>query len=379
MKRIRVGDFLIGEDEPCFIIAEAGVNHNGNTEIAKKMVDVAKAAGANAIKFQTWKTVEIVTPNVPKPKYQHTRNSESQYDLLKKLELKDKEFMEISEYAKSLGIIFLSTPEGLGCTDFIDTLGVPAFKIGSADLTNHPFLRYIAQKRKPLILSTGMATLDEVKDAVEIIKTEGNHDIILLHCTSNYPTSLENVNLRAMLTMETEFRMPIGYSDHTVGIGTSIIATLMGAKVIEKHFTLNRALPGPDHIASLEPQELAAMVKGIRCAEKRRNGLNMLGKKLRELSTEITIEPEVLIKIKNILGHASKKPTQSEKEMIRLARKYIVAENDIAEGEVFTLKNLSIKRSGGGLDSKHLDKLIGRKAKSKIRKNEIITLKKVVI
>jgi N,N'-diacetyllegionaminate synthase len=378
LKKIKIDNHVIGEGEACFVIAEAGVNHNGDKKQAKKLIDAAKLAGADAVKFQTWKTDEIVTHNVSKPKYQRTFEDESQYDLLQKLELTDDAFRELAEYAKSVGVIFLSTPEGNACIDFIDSLGVPAFKIGSADLTNYPHLSYISQKRKPLILSTGMATLEEVKEAVDVIENAGNHDIILLHCTSNYPTCLGDVNLLAMLTLKTEFQMPIGYSDHTAGIGVSIMATLMGAKVIEKHFTLDKELPGPDHKASLEPHELKNMIKGIRFAEKNNIDISMLGEKMREISTEVTIEPEVLIGTKKILGHASKKPAQSEEEMIRLARKYIVAETEIEKGEVITLDKLSIKRSDGVLESKYLNKIIGKKAKKKIREDEKVTFDKVV-
>jgi N,N'-diacetyllegionaminate synthase len=378
MKKIKIANHVIGESEACFVIAEAGVNHNGDKKLAKKMIDVAKSAGADAIKFQTWKTDEIVTHNVSKPKYQRNFEGESQYDLLHKLELSDDAFRELAKYAKSVGVIFLSTPEGNACIDFIDSLGVPAFKIGSADLTNNPHLSYISQKRKPLILSTGMATLEEVKEAVEVIENAGNHDIILLHCTSNYPTCLADVNLLAMITLKTEFKMPIGYSDHTTGIGVSIMATLMGAEVIEKHFTLDKELPGPDHRASLEPHELKDMIKGIRFAEKNHVDISMLDEKMREISTEITIEPQILLGIKKILGYASKKPARSEEEMIRLARKYIVAETEIAKGKIITLEKLSIKRSGGILESKHLNEIVGKKAKKKIRKDETLTFDKVV-
>jgi N-acetylneuraminate synthase/N,N'-diacetyllegionaminate synthase len=378
MKKIEVADYLIGEGEPCFVVAEAGVNHNGDIQLAKKLVDVAKDAGADAVKFQTWKTEEIVTLHVPKPKYQKTSEGNSQYEMLKKLELSDEDFKQLAEYARSVGIIFLSTPEGEACTNFIDELGVPAFKIGSADLTNHPHLAYVAKKRKPVILSTGMATLEEVREAVEIIKNTGNNEIILLHCTSNYPTRLESVNLRAMITLKKEFGLPVGYSDHTTSMGVSIMATLLGASVIEKHFTLDKKLPGPDHKASLEPHELREMIKGIRLAERNRVAESMLGKEMREISTKVAIERKVLEGIERILGQASKKPTRSEEEMIRLARKYIVAKEEIRKGEVITLKMLSIKRSGGGLEPKHLKEIIGKKAKIKIGKDETVTFDKVV-
>ena len=378
MRKVKIGNRLVGNGEPVFIVAEAGVNHNGVLGLAMNLVDVAKEAGADAVKFQTWKTEEIVTENVPKPKYQKTSSAQSQYEMLKKLELSGDATRYVAEHAKSVGITFLSTPEGEACTDFIDELGVPAFKIGSADLTNHQHLTYVAKKKKPIMLSTGMATLEEVKEAVKVIENTGNKKIILLHCTSNYPAILESVNLRAMTTLKKEFQVPTGYSDHTIGIGVSIMAALLGASVIEKHFTLDKELPGPDHKASLEPPELKKMIKGIRLAERNRVAESMVRKKMREISTKVAIERKVLEGIERILGQASKKPTRSEEEMIRLARKYIVAKEEIRKGEVITLKMLAIKRSGGGLEPKHLKEIIGKKAKMKIGKDETVTYDKVV-
>ena len=378
MKKIKVGRHIIGEGEPCFVIAEAGVNHNGDTKLAKQLVDVAKEAGADAVKFQTWRTEEIVTHDVSKPAYQMNCEGESQFDMLKGLELSENDFKELANYAQSLGIIFLSTPEGNDCIDFIDRMGVPAFKIGSADLTNYPHLSYISRKRKPLILSTGMATLAEVKEAITVIEKEGNHDIVLLHCTSNYPASYTEVNLRSMKTLKATFGMPTGYSDHTIGIGVSIMATLLGATVIEKHFTLNKNLPGPDHSTSIEPSELKRMIKGIRLAERNPASENSLDQRMQEISKQVTIEYEVLRQTEKILGNASKNPTKSEQEMIRLARKYIVANTFIEKGEIITLQKLSIKRSDGGLESKYLDKVVGKKAKDKINQDEKLTLDKVV-
>lgn len=378
MRAVKIGNKLIGEGEACFVIAEAGVNHNGDVKLAKKLIDAAKEAGADAVKFQTWKTEEIVTPKVSKPKYQKTAAGESQYEMLKKLELSDKEFEQLAEHAKSVGIIFLSTPEGQKCTDLIEMLNVPAFKIGSADLTNHPHLVYVAKKGKPTILSTGMATLEEVREAVEAIKSAGNDEIILLHCTSNYPARLEDVNLRAMLTLKEEFDLQIGYSDHTMSIGVPVMATLLGARVVEKHFTLDKKLPGPDHRASLEPHEFGKMVKGIRLAETGIVAEGKLKEKLYEISSEVAVEREVLEKVEKILGKSVKKPVKAEKEMIALARKYIVAKNDIKKGAVIAADMLCIKRSGGGLEPKYLDKIIGKRARTWIEKEEPITFEKVV-
>jgi len=374
MKKIKIGDRLIGEGEPCFVIAEAGVNHNGDVNLAKKLIKVAKESNADAVKFQNWITEEIVTKELPKPEYQKstTKSEESQYDMLKKLELSEKDFESLADYAKKLRIIFLSTPESKKCTDLLERLDVPAYKIGSADLTNHPHLEYVAKKNKPIILSTGMATLEEVKDAVRIINNTGNKEIVLLHCTSNYPTKLKDVNLRAMLTLKKEFNLPVGYSDHTKGIGAAIVAVLLGTLVIEKHFTLDKNLPGPDHKASVEPTELKEMIKGIRLAEKQIVSMNNLKKYLLSISNNISIEKVVVNNLKTILGSSIKKPTKSEKEMIKLSRKYIIAAIDIPKGIIITKDMLSIKRSGGGLEPKNFYRIIGKKAKRIIKKNEII-------
>lgn len=378
MEKVKIGTKSVGEGEPCFIIAEAGVNHNGDIELAKKLIDAAKEAGADAVKFQMWKTEEIVTRKISKPRYQKMAAGESQYEMLKKLELSNRDFEQLAEHAKSAGIIFLTTPEGKKCTDFVERLGVPAFKIGSADLTNHPHLVYVAGKGKPIILSTGMATLEEVREAVNVIKSAGNDEIILLHCTSNYPTKLADVNLRAMLTLKKKFGLQTGYSDHTMGIGVSIMAVLLGARVVEKHLTIDKKLPGPDHKASLEAREFGEMVKGIRLAERNLVAESKLKEKLQEVSRKVAIEKEVLENIEKILGEPIKKPVKAEKEMIKLARKYIVAEKAIQKGEVITANMLCIKRSGGGLEPKYLDKIIGKMTKARIEKDEPITFKKVI-
>jgi N-acetylneuraminate synthase/N,N'-diacetyllegionaminate synthase len=378
MKKIRIGNRLVGEGEPCFVIAEAGVNHNGDIRLAKKLVTEAKKAGADAVKFQTWKTEEIVNKKVPKPLYQKNTWGRSQFEMLKKLELSDEEFRRIAEYSKKIGIIFMSTPEGQKCVDLIAKLGVPAFKVGSADLTNHLHLAYVAKKGKPIILSTGMSTLEEVKEAVEVIKRSGNDRVILLHCTSLYPTKIEDTNLLAMITLRKKFGLPVGYSDHTTTIGVPIIAALLGASVIEKHLTLSRDLPGPDHKISLEPCEFEEMVKGIRLSEKTPVVVDRLMERLMQISREVSIEKEVLEKIELILGSPVKKPVPAEKEMIALMRKYIVAKKDIKRGCIITRDMLSIKRSGGGLEPKHLDEIIGKRAIANIRKDEAITFEKVM-
>lgn len=347
MRTIKIGNRIIGEGIPCFIIAEAGVNHNGNVGLAKKLIDVAKNANADAVKFQTFKAEEIMIKGTPKAGYQKETTGEgTQYEMIKKLELTEKDFKELAEYAKQKGIVFLLTPFDEKSTDLLEELNVPAFKIGSGDLTNLPLIEHIARKGKPMIVSTGMSTLEEVRDAVKKIKSMDNDKIILLHCTSNYPTRIEDCNLRAIQTLGKEFGVPVGYSDHTLGITIPIAAVAMDACVIEKHFTLDKNLPGPDHKASLEPSELKEMVKQIRLVEK-------------------------------ALGSLEKKPVESEKEIMKVARKSIVARIDIPKGTVVTRDMLAIKRPGTGLNPKYIDKVVGKKAKIDIKKDEMIKIDEV--
>ena len=260
---IQVNRKKIGYNQPCFIIAEAGVNHNGDVNLAKRLIVAAIEAGADAIKFQTFHTDNVVTRTAEKAGYQKntTSSEESQYEMIKKLELSDEVFLELSDYAKKRGIIFLSTPFDDESVDLLDRIDVPAFKIPSGEITNFPLLKKIAEKKKPVILSTGMATLGEVEDAFHYLKKCGVQEIVLLQCTTSYPASINSVNLRAMETLRCAFHVPVGYSDHTEGNMISIAAVAMGACVLEKHFTMDRTLPGPDHKASLEPHELKA-IKG---------------------------------------------------------------------------------------------------------------------
>jgi len=366
--KIKIGDRFIGNGEPCFIIAEAGVNHNGNVELAKKLVEVARDAGADAVKFQTWITEEVLTKDVEKARYQKelTGNGESQFDMVKKLELSFDDYKGIAEFCKREGIIFLSTPNDKHSVDFLNKLGVPAFKIGSDDLTNIPFLQYVAKKGKPIIISTGMATLDEVREAYESIKNI-NEKIIFLHCTSNYPAVLETVNLRAIDTLRREFGTPVGYSDHTMGIDVPIVAVALGACIVEKHFTINRNLLGPDHKASIEPNELKEMVRAIKNTEKR--------------LLEGDSPKDILSKFKYVdvmLGTGIKAPADSEKDVIPFVRKCLVAKANIRKGTVLTDNIIAIKRAGvGGLEPKHLSKIIGKKTKMDINKDEMITWDKV--
>jgi len=340
-KMIKIENRYISEDYPTFIIAEAGVNHNGSLELAKKLVDVAKEAGVDAVKFQTFKTEKVVSKFAPKAEYQikNTGNNESQYEMIKKLELTEEEFIELYKYTKEKGLIFLSTPFDFESADFLEDL-VPAYKISSTDLTNLPFLEYIAKKGKPIILSTGMATLGEIEEAVNTIK-KYNEDIILLHCITNYPADFEELNLRAIKTLKEAFKLPVGYSDHSLGIYAPIAAVTLGAVVIEKHFTINKNLPGPDHKASLNPEELKEMVKAIRLIEK-------------------------------ALGDGIKRPTFSEEKIKKVVRKSLVANVDIPKGSIIKREMVTIKRPGIGIEPKYLDKIIGKKAKRDIKKDEVI-------
>ncbi len=346
MKRIKLKNKLIGAGESCFIIAEAGVNHNGDLKLAKKMVEVTKEAGADAIKFQTFKTESLVTKDAEKERYQKALVKESQYEMLKKLELGQKEQRDLFFYCQKRKIIFLSTPYDEESADFLEKLGVPAFKISSSDLTHLPLLKYIAKKKLPMIISTGASYLKEIEWAVKAVKEEGNNKIILLHCTNIYPASLQDVNLRAIDTLRKTFNLPIGYSDHTLGMTIPIAAVAMGAKVLEKHFTLDRNLPGPDHKASLEPQEIKKMVEAIRETER-------------------------------ALGSSLKKPVKGEYEDRKLGRRSIVAEVDIPKGAIITKDMLAIKRPGAGILPQYINEIVGKRAKKSIKADTLLTWKNI--
>lgn len=327
-----------------FIIAEAGVNHNGNLKTALKLIDAAVAAGADAVKFQTFKAEEVVTNAGRMAAYQKKNigKSQSQLAMLKKLELPENFYQPLINHCRKKKIIFLSTPHGgLDSIDLLERLKVPAFKIGSGDLTNLPLLEYAARLGKPMILGTGMSTLVEVRNAINIIKKAGNNKIIILHCTTNYPCPLNEVNLRAMLTMKQKLPAIVGYSDHTLGIETPIMAAALGACVIEKHITLNKNTPGPDHKASLEPAELKALARAIR-------------------------------QVNIILGSPVKKPTKSENKIIKIVRKSLVSLVAINKGDKFTAKNTGIKRPGTGLSAKYYREIIGRVAKKDIAADSLI-------
>jgi len=338
---VKIGDRIIGKDKPCFIIAEAGVNHNGKIALAKKLIDAAVKAEVDAVKFQTAKAEDVVTKEVKIADYarKNINKNISQLEMIKQFELHYDDFKVLKDYCDKKGLMFLSTPHSMDAIDFLEDM-VPAYKFGSGDITNIPALKYAAMKKKPMILGTGMSTLQEVKNAVNAIKSVGNNEIVVLHCTTSYPCEIDNVNLRAMQTLKNELGCLVGYSDHSLGITVPIMAASFGAVIIEKHFTLDRNLPGPDHKASLEPLELKSMVEEIRNVEK-------------------------------ALGSYEKKPTDSEKKIKKLIRKSIVAKSVINKGDIISENMVDFKRPGTGLSPLDLDIIVGKKAKRTILKDEI--------
>lgn len=326
-----------------FIIAEAGVNHNGSIETAKKLVDAAAEAGADAVKFQTFKAEKLVCRNAEKAEYQMktTSQTESQFEMLKKLELTVDMHKQLILYCREKGILFLSTPFDMDSVRFLVQCGLELIKIPSGEITNYPYLREVGRTGKKVILSSGMSTLKEVQEAIKVLREYGNSEVVVLHCNTEYPTPYADVNLRAMLTLKKELAIEVGYSDHTKGIEIPIAAAALGASVIEKHFTLDKNMEGPDHKASLEPDELKAMVKAIR-------------------------------NIEIALGDGDKKPSKSEAKNIAIVRKSIVANCDIQAGEVFTEKNLTVKRPGTGINPMYWEQVIGKKASRNFERDELI-------
>lgn len=328
-----------------FIIAEAGVNHNGSLETAKRLIDVASEAGADAVKFQTFKAEKLVCKNTRKAEYQMntTDASETQYDMLKKLELTDIMHKELMAYCEKRNILFLSTPFDMDSIDYLNGIGITMMKIPSGEITNYPYLKKIAQTHKPVILSTGMSTLEEVREAIEVLNKNGSEDLTVLHCNTEYPTPFNDVNLEVLHTLRDELGVNVGYSDHSMGIEIPIAAVAMGATVIEKHFTLDKGMKGPDHKASLEPEELRAMIRAIRNVEK-------------------------------ALGSGLKEPSKSEIKNKVIARKSIVAMTDIAEGDILTEENLTTKRPANGISPMLWEKVIGTAAKRDFKKDELIEI-----
>lgn len=342
-KEIVIANRRISENARTFIIAEAGVNHNGSIDVAKKLIDEACAAGADAVKFQSFRTEHLILKNVDKANYQKisTKHVESQYEMLSKLEMPIEKMRVLSDYARSQNIVFLSTPFEETSLSDVCNLGVPAVKIAATDITNIKFLRQIARRKKPIILSAGMCYLDEIKKALEAI-TPFNRDVILLQCTANYPILDEEVNLRVIETLKKEFDILVGYSDHSSGVGASPYAVAMGAVLVEKHFTLSRTQDGPDHKASIEPFELKKLVQTIRTVEKYR-------------------------------GTDIKEPTISEQMNRKSLQKCLVASCDIEKGDFFSESNLDAKRTNGiGMSAIRYDDVIGTRACRNYKKDEII-------
>lgn len=322
------------ENQSCLIIAEAGVNHNGELDLALKLCDAAKKAGADIVKFQTWKTENLITRHVDQAEYQahNTGVTESQFDMLKRLELSYDDFKVIKKHCDDIGIIFASTADEPGSLDFLVDLGIPFIKVGSGDIGNIPFLRYMGTKGLPIVLSTGMSTLEDVDISIKALKEGGASDITLLHCTTSYPCPYEDVNLKAMITLQHSFNLPVGYSDHTIGVEVASAAVALGAKIVEKHFTLDCNMKGPDHAASTEPDEFACLVKSIR-------------------------------NIEVCLGSGIKEPSNAEKQIAKVVTKRIVAKRAISIGDIFTEDNICIKRCNEGELARKWDDVIGKTSK----------------
>lgn len=334
---------VLGPGRPCFIVAEAGVNHNGSLERALEMVEAAAKAGVDAVKFQTFRAEEVATAGAPKAAYQKqtTGQAQSQLDMLRSLELKPEQHEQLAKRCREKGLLFLSTPFDKPSLDFLARMDMAAIKVPSGEITNLPFLAQVGEKNLPVILSTGMSTLDEVAVAVDTLRNAGCLSLALLHCVSNYPADPADVNLKAMATMAQRFSLPVGYSDHTMGNEVALAAVAMGACIIEKHFTLDRALPGPDHKASALPDELTDMVAGIR-------------------------------KVEAALGHGRKEPMPSETDTKAVARRSLVAARDIAAGETLTAELIAIRRPGTGMAPQRLSEVLGRKASRAISAGDLL-------
>jgi N,N'-diacetyllegionaminate synthase len=328
---VRVGDHVLGGPR-CFVIAEAGVNHNGDPDLARRLVDIAADAGADAIKFQTFDPAALVTADAPKAAYQQRNDgtTRTQRQMLDALVLPHALHRELRDRAHARGVMFLSTPFDEGSADFLVDLGVPALKVGSGELTNHLLLRHLARKKLPLLLSTGMAVLDEVAAALAVIRDAGDPPVALFHCVSNYPCAPDEANLLAMATLRGRFGVPTGWSDHTLGIDVSLAAVALGAQLLEKHFTVDRRLPGPDHLASLEPAELSALVRGVRAVE-------------------------------SALGTGDKTPSPAERAVALVARRSLHWRRALAPGQIVTMDDLQALRPGDGVSADRIEDLIGRR------------------
>lgn len=337
--------------DKCFIIAEAGVNHNGDMELGKKLIEAAKESGADAVKFQTFKTEKIITKIAPKSTYhlQATKKEESWFELLKSQELKKEHHHILIDHCKKVEIEFLSTPYDEESVDLLKELNIPLFKVASTDLTNIPLLKYIAKNQKPIIISTGMATIEEIDDALTAIRTEGNNDIAILHCTANYPAKIENANIRVISSFIQRYpNLIVGYSDHIPHNCVAHAAISLGARIYEKHFTLDKNLPGPDHLSSLEPHELKVLIDEIRMIE-------------------------------TVLGSSNKQVTSDEEENRYKLRKSIVTNDRIKTGDIFTFNNLSIKRPGTGILPKEIYNIVGKRASKDIENDTVLAIEDIAI
>jgi len=333
MKKIRIGNNLVGDEEPCFIIAEAGSNHNGSLEQAKELIDVAGESGVDAVKFQIFKAEKLSADKTIQK-------------ILKRFEFRREWINELSEYAKGKNIMFLATPFDVEAVDLLDKVNVPAFKIASGDLTNLPLIKYIAKKGRSIILSVGLGSIEEIRETLDVIYSTENKNVALLHCITSYPTKSDDVNLNVIKTLKQKFQVPVGFSDHTMEVNIPIGAVVSGANIIEKHFTLDRKLEGPDHPYALEPEELEIMVKGIRDVEK-------------------------------ALGSGIKNIVDSEKQGLVEGRRSVYAKVNISKGTNITKDMLSILRPAVGIAPKYIDKIIGKKAKKDIKPYEPILWDKI--
>ena len=333
----------IGGGAPCFVIAEAGVNHNGDLELARQLVDVAASAGADAVKFQTFRADGVASAGAPKAGYQleTTAGDESQLEMLRRLELDRDAFAELKVLAEGRGLVFLSTPFDVAAVDLLDRLDVAAFKVSSPDLTNLPLLEEIGRRRRPVILSTGLADLAEVETGVAVVRAAGARDLIVLHCVSEYPARPEDANLRAMATMAERLAVPVGYSDHTEGTEVALTAVALGASVLEKHFTLDRSLPGPDHRASLEPDELAGLIRAVR-------------------------------RVEATLGDGVKAPTDAERRNAPAVRRSLAAVTDLPAGTELTREMLTALRPGTGIPPGLIGEVVGRHLRRDLERGELV-------
>lgn len=326
-----------------FIIAEAGINHNGSFSLAKDLIDAAAESNADAIKFQNFRAHMVISKYAEKADYQKKSrfDRETQLEMLKKFELDDDDYYKLCKYTAKKNITFLSTPKDIESAKLLEDIGVDIYKIGSTEINNFEFLNYVASFKKPILLSTGMSTLDEVRQAVKLIQERNDSLLVLLHCISQYPCPVEQVNLKAMLTLKKVFRLPIGYSDHTLGIEITLAAVALGAKVIEKHFTLNRAIKGPDHAISIEPKEFKSMVSHIRNIEKS-------------------------------MGSGTKEPSPCEIENRRLLRRSLVFSKDLKQGSILTANDIIVKRPGWGIEPKYKAKLISKVLKCDVFEDQLL-------